>query len=169
MNTYDFGLFVIGAGSGGVRASRIAAAYGAKVAVAEEYRLGGTCVIRGCVPKKLMMYASQFGMALEDSKGFGWRVSEASHKWESLIRTKDAEVTRLEQVYGQLLGKGGVEVIKGRATIAGPHEVRVNDVSFTAKHILVATGATPEIPEIPGAELMVTSNEVLAMERAPEI
>ncbi|MFM0008082.1 glutathione-disulfide reductase [Paraburkholderia dipogonis] len=168
MNTYDFGLFVIGAGSGGVRASRIAAAYGAKVAVAEEYRLGGTCVIRGCVPKKLMMYASQFGMALEDSKGFGWRVSEASHKWESLIRTKDAEVTRLEQVYGQLLGKGGVEVIKGRATIAGPHEVRVNDVSFTAKHILVATGATPEIPEIPGAELMVTSNEVLAMERAPE-
>jgi glutathione reductase (NADPH) len=168
MNTYDFDLFVIGAGSGGVRASRIAAGYGAKVAVAEEYRLGGTCVIRGCVPKKLLMYASQFGFALEDSKGFGWRVSEASHQWENLIRAKDTEVARLERVYEELLGKAGVEVIKGRATIVGAHEVRVNDVSYTAGHILVATGARPELPEIPGADLMVTSNDVLAMERAPE-
>jgi glutathione reductase (NADPH) len=164
MNRYDFDLFVIGGGSGGVRASRIAAGYGAKVAVAEEYRLGGTCVIRGCVPKKLLMYASQFGFALEDSKGFGWQVSEASHKWESLIRAKDIEIARLEQVYEGLLGKAGVQVIKGKATVVGAHEVRVNDVSFTAGHILVATGATPEIPEIPGAELMVTSNDVLAME-----
>ncbi|WP_233855409.1 glutathione-disulfide reductase [Paraburkholderia sp. HD33-4] len=168
MNRYDFDLFVIGGGSGGVRASRIAAGYGAKVAVAEEYRLGGTCVIRGCVPKKLLMYASQFGFALEDSKGFGWQVSEASHKWESLIRAKDVEIARLEQVYEGLLGKAGVEVIKGKATIVGAHEVRVNDVSFTAAHILVATGATPEVPEIPGAELMVTSNDVLAMEHAAE-
>jgi glutathione reductase (NADPH) len=168
MNRYDFDLFVIGGGSGGVRASRIAAGYGAKVAVAEEFRLGGTCVIRGCVPKKLLMYASQFGFALEDSKGFGWQVSEASHKWESLIRAKDIEIARLEQVYEGLLGKAGVQVIKGKATVVGAHEVRVNDVSFTAGHILVATGATPEIPEIPGAELMVTSNDVLAMEHAPE-
>src|SRR5579862_1417094 len=156
MNTYDFDLFVIGGGSGGVRASRIAAGHGAKVAVAEEYRLGGTCVIRGCVPKKLLMYASQFGMALEDSKGFGWRVPEASHEWQSLIRAKDTEVARLERVYEELLGKAGVEVIKGRATVVGAHEVRVNDVSFTADHILVATGATPDLPEIPGAELMMT-------------
>ncbi|MFM0079056.1 glutathione-disulfide reductase [Paraburkholderia sediminicola] len=168
MNTHDFDLFVIGGGSGGVRASRIAAGYGAKVAVAEEYRLGGTCVIRGCVPKKLMMYASQFGMALEDSKGFGWGVPEASHEWQSLIRAKDIEVARLERVYEELLGKAGVEAIKGRATIVGAHEVRVNDVSFTASHILVATGATPDVPEIPGAELMVTSSDVLAMQHAPE-
>jgi glutathione reductase (NADPH) len=168
MNAYDFDLFVIGGGSGGVRASRIAAGYGAKVAVAEEYRLGGTCVIRGCVPKKLLMYASQFGFALEDSKGFGWQVSEASHKWQSLIRAKDIEIARLERVYEELLGKAGVQVIQGKASIVGAHEVRVNDVIFTAAHILVATGATPEVPEIPGADLMVTSNEVLAMEHAPE-
>jgi glutathione reductase (NADPH) len=166
MNTYDFDLFVIGGGSGGVRASRIAAGHGAKVAVAEEYRLGGTCVIRGCVPKKLLMYASQFGFALEDSKGFGWQVPEASHQWERLIRAKDIEIARLEQVYEGLLGKAGVEVIEGRATIAGAHEVRVNNVSYTAGRILVATGARPEVPEIPGAELMVTSNDVLALEHA---
>ncbi|RZF25799.1 glutathione-disulfide reductase [Paraburkholderia sp. UYCP14C] len=168
MNAYDFDLFVIGGGSGGVRASRIAAGYGAKVAVAEEYRLGGTCVIRGCVPKKLLMYASQFGMALEDSKGFGWQVPEASHEWQSLARAKDSEVGRLEQVYEGLLGSAGVKVIKGKATIAGTHEVCVNGVTFTADHILIATGATPEVPQIPGAELMVTSNEVLALERPPE-
>jgi glutathione reductase (NADPH) len=168
MDAYDFDLFVIGGGSGGVRASRIAAGYGAKVAVAEEYRLGGTCVIRGCVPKKLLMYASQFGGALEDSKGFGWQVPEASHSWENLTRAKDIEVARLERIYEGLLGNAGVEVIKGKATIAGAHEVRVNDVSFTARHILIATGATPEVPQIPGADLMVTSNDVLAMEHAPE-
>jgi glutathione reductase (NADPH) len=168
MSGYDFDLFVIGGGSGGVRASRIAAGYGAKVAVAEEYRLGGTCVIRGCVPKKLLMYASQLGFALEDSKGFGWQVPEASHDWESLIRAKDIEIARLEQIYEGLLGKAGVEVIKGRATIVGAHQVRVNDVIFTAARILVATGATPEVPKTPGAELMVTSNDVLAMKHAPE-
>ncbi|WP_233848862.1 glutathione-disulfide reductase [Paraburkholderia sp. HD33-4] len=168
MNAYDFDLFVIGGGSGGVRASRIAAGYGAKVAVAEEYRLGGTCVIRGCVPKKLLMYASQFGMALEDSKGFGWQVPQASHEWESLIRAKDAEVDRLEHVYEGLLGSAGVKVIKGKATIVGPHEVCVNEMSFTADHILVASGSKPEMPRIPGAELMVTSNDILAMEHAPK-
>lgn len=168
MSAYDFDLFVIGGGSGGVRASRIAAGYGAKVAVAEAYRLGGTCVIRGCVPKKLLMYAAQFGMSLEESKGFGWQVPEASHQWESLIRAKDTEVDRLEHVYEGLLGSAGVEVLKGKATIVGPHEVRVNDVRFTADHILVASGATPELPQIPGAELMVTSNDVLVMEHAPE-
>ncbi|WP_207004493.1 glutathione-disulfide reductase [Trinickia mobilis] len=168
MSGYDFDLFVIGGGSGGVRAGRIAAGYGAKVAVAEEYRLGGTCVIRGCVPKKLLVYASQFGPALEDSKGFGWRVTEASHDWERLIEAKNEEVGRLERVYEDLLGKAGVEVLKGRATLVGAHEVRVNNVSFTADRILIATGATPEVPAIRGAELMVTSNDVFNMERAPQ-
>ncbi|WP_321932066.1 glutathione-disulfide reductase [Paraburkholderia guartelaensis] len=168
MNAYDLDLFVIGGGSGGVRASRIAAGYGAKVAVAEEYRFGGTCVIRGCVPKKLLMYASQFGTALEDSKGFGWQVPQASHEWESLVRAKDSEVDRLEHVYEGLLGSAGVKVIKGKATIVGAHEVCVNDQILTAEHILVASGATPEVPQIPGAELMATSNDVLALERAPE-
>ncbi|WP_434667474.1 glutathione-disulfide reductase [Paraburkholderia sp. A3BS-1L] len=168
MDKYDFDLFVIGGGSGGVRASRIAAGYGARVAVAEEYRLGGTCVIRGCVPKKLLMYASQFGKAFEDSKGFGWQVSEASHNWERLIRAKDTEIDRLQRVYEGLLRNAGVVVINGKATIAGAHEVCVNDVKFTARHVLIATGATPEIPQIPGAELMATSNDVLDMEHAPE-
>jgi glutathione reductase (NADPH) len=168
MDRYDFDLFVIGGGSGGVRAGRIAAGYGARVAVAEEYRLGGTCVIRGCVPKKLLMYASQFGNAFEDSKGYGWQVSEVSHNWKGLIRAKSTEIDRLERVYEELLHKVGVQVINGKATIAGEHKVCVNNETFTARHILIATGATPEMPQIPGAELMVTSNEVLDMEHAPE-
>ena len=168
MKTYDFDLFVIGGGSGGVRASRIAAGHGAKVAVAEEYRVGGTCVIRGCVPKKLMMYASQFGPALQDSAGFGWCATQATHEWRDLIRATDKEVTRLEKVYETLLEKGGVEVLSGRATIVGPHEVRVNERNVTADRVLIATGATPEVPEFPGAELMVTSDDVFRMTHAPQ-
>lgn len=168
MNTYDFDLFVIGGGSGGVRASRIAAGHGAKVAVAEQYRLGGTCVIRGCVPKKLLMYASQFGPALKDSAGFGWRVPEASHEWSDLIDGKDKEIARLERVYEALLEKAGVEVVTGRAAIVGAHEVCVNDVRITARCILIATGAMPEVPRIPGAELMITSDDAFHLMCAPQ-
>src|SRR5260370_31555735 len=123
MKNYDFDLFVIGAGSGGVRAARIAAGHGAKVAIAEEYRFGGTCVIRGCVPKKLLMYASQFGHDYEDAAGYGWNSVSASHSWTSLITAKDDEITRLESIYQRLLENAGVTMFAGRAHIAGPNSV----------------------------------------------
>lgn len=167
MQTYDFDLFVIGAGSGGVRASRIAAGYGAKVAIAEEHRFGGTCVIRGCVPKKLLMYASQFAQAFDDAAGFGWSASTPVHDWASLIAAKDAEIARLEAIYAQMLQNAGVKSIKGRARIVGPHRVEVNGVVFTAKVILVATGSAPVKPAIPGAELMITSNEAFYLDTLP--
>src|SRR6202008_4923588 len=125
MQTYDFDLFIIGGGSGGVRAARIAGGHGAKVAIAEEYRFGGTCVIRGCVPKKLLMYASQFGHGYEDAAGFGWSSLAVSHSWTSLTAAKDAEITRLEGVYQRLLENAGVEMFRGRASIVGPNRVAV--------------------------------------------
>ncbi|MGF6636646.1 glutathione-disulfide reductase [Paraburkholderia sp. 35.1] len=167
MQTYDFDLFVIGAGSGGVRASRIAAGYGARVAIAEEHRFGGTCVIRGCVPKKLLMYASQFAQAFDDAAGFGWGVGTPVHDWASLIAAKDAEIGRLEAIYVRMLKDAGVETIAGRARIVGPHRVDVNGVIFTAKVILIATGSAPVKPVIPGADLMTTSNEAFYLDTLP--
>src|SRR5579863_5594176 len=125
MADYDVDLFVIGGGSGGVRAARIAAEHGARVMVAEEYRLGGTCVIRGCVPKKLLVYASRFRGEFEDAAGFGWTVSHTSFDWPTLIANKDKEISRLETVYGTLLEKSGVRVFKSRATLADAHTVQV--------------------------------------------
>lgn len=166
--TFDYDLFVIGAGSGGVRASRIAAGFGARVAVAEEYRVGGTCVIRGCVPKKLLVYASHFSEDFEAAKGFGWTVGETSFDWETLIARKDAEIDRLNGLYIKTLEGAGVEIIDGRATVVGPNEVRVGDRTITAKTILVAVGGWPSMPDVPGIEHAITSNEALHLEKQPK-
>ncbi|MBK3405010.1 glutathione-disulfide reductase [Methylorubrum populi] len=167
----DVDLFVIGGGSGGVRAARIAAGHGAKVMLAEEYRVGGTCVIRGCVPKKLMVYAGRFTDEFEDAAGFGWRLEKPSFDWAALKRSRDAEVARLEAIYGRNLAGAGVEVVADRAVIEDPHTVRLvgADRTVRARFILIATGATPvREPLIPGAELAIDSNGVFELERQPE-
>ncbi len=166
--TFDYDLFVIGAGSGGVRASRISASYGAKVAVAEEYRVGGTCVIRGCVPKKLLVYASHFSEDFHLAEGFGWTVGERKFDWKTLIARKDAEIDRLNGLYINTLNGAGVEVIHGRATVEGPNTVRVGDKTYTAKKILVAVGGWPSMPDVPGIEHAMTSNEALHFEEQPK-
>lgn len=165
---YDYDLFVIGAGSGGVRASRIASGFGAKVAVAEEFRVGGTCVIRGCVPKKLLVYASHFSEDFESARGYGWQVGEASFDWKTLIARKDAEIDRLNGLYIKNLEGAGVEIINGRATVEGPNSVRVGDRIITAKYILVATGGWPTMPDVPGIEHAITSNEALHLDDLPD-
>lgn len=168
MTAYDYDLFVIGAGSGGVRAARIAAGHGAKVAVAEEHRVGGTCVIRGCVPKKLLVYGAHFAEDLKDARHFGWTVGEPGFDWPSLRDSVLAEVTRLEGLYGQTLASHDVTVIRQRATVADPHTIALADgTRVTAKYILVATGGWPVKPDIPGAEHGITSNEVFHLESLP--
>ena len=166
---FDYDLFVIGGGSGGVRAARIAAGYGARVGIAEEYRYGGTCVIRGCVPKKLMVYASLYKEHFEDARGFGWTVPEPAFDWKKLIAAKDNEIGRLEGAYVRNLESAGVEVLRTRATVADPHAVRLHaegrDVS--AKHILIATGAYPFVPSFEGSELAITSNEIFHLDALP--
>ena len=170
MTSYDYDLFVIGAGSGGVRAGRIAAKYGAKVAVAEEYRVGGTCVIRGCVPKKLLVYASKFAEEFEDAVGFGWTSEKVSFDWSTLIENKDKEIDRLNKAYIKNLDAAGAELIMERATVVGPHEVQLatSGRKITAKYILIATGAAPFLPRhLPGHELAISSNEAFHLERLP--
>ena len=167
---FDYDLFVIGAGSGGVRASRVSAQLGAKVAVAEEYRVGGTCVIRGCVPKKLFAYASHFAEAFEDAAGFGWRVQGTSFDWPTLIANKDREIDRLNGIYIRNLERAGVEIINSRAVLVDRNTVRLigEDRTVTADKILIATGATPFVPEISGAEHAITSNEAFHLKSLPE-
>ncbi len=165
---YDFDLFVIGAGSGGVRASRIAAGLGARVAVAEEYRTGGTCVIRGCVPKKLMVYASHFSEDFHLAQGFGWNIGDASFNWQTFIARKDAEIDRLNGLYKQTLSGAGVEQINGRATITGPNSVQVGEKDYTAEKILIAVGGWPSMPQISGIEHAISSNEAFHLERQPK-
>jgi glutathione reductase (NADPH) len=167
MATYDYDLFVLGAGSGGVRASRVSAGLGARVAVAEERRLGGTCVNVGCIPKKLLVYASHYPEAFEDATGYGWRVGESSFDWPRLIAAKDREIQRLNDVYAKLLADAGVEVIEGRARISDPHGVIAGERRYSARHILVATGSCPRIPDVPGAELAISSNEAFHLEELP--
>ena len=169
MASYDYDLFVIGAGSGGVRAARISAGYGARVAVAEEFRMGGTCVIRGCVPKKLLVYASRFSAEFADAKGFGWTTGEASFDWATLRTAKEREITRLEGIYGGNLHNAGVMVIRDRAVVTGPHEVRLigEGRTISAERILIATGAHAVKPELPGIEHAVTSNEMFDLPSLP--
>lgn len=170
MSERDVDLFVIGAGSGGVRAARIASQHGARVAIAEEFRIGGTCVIRGCVPKKLLVYASRFPDAFEDAAGFGWMLPEAPRfSWPDLIAAKDREIARLSGLYEQNLDKAGVTIHRQRAVITDPHTVRLADgTEITAKTILVAAGGAPAYAEFPGAELAISSNEALDLPRLPE-
>jgi glutathione reductase (NADPH) len=171
MSEHDYDLFVIGAGSGGVRAARIAAGYGAKVAIAEEYRVGGTCVIRGCVPKKLLVYASRFADEFEDARGFGWTVGETSFDWATLVAAKDKEIARLEAIYNVNLGKTGVEIIAERATVEGPNAVKLarSGRIVTAGKILIATGGTPWLGEPrPGLEHVITSNEAFDLPQLPK-
>ena len=169
MNTHDYDLVVIGAGSGGVRAGRIAAKHGAKVAVAEEYRVGGTCVIRGCVPKKLLVYASKFSEEFEDAVGFGWTTEKVSFDWSTLIGNKDKEIERLSNIYVRNLEAAGAELILERATILDDHTVQLaSGRKITTRYILVATGASPFVPRhLPGHELAITSNEAFHLERLP--
>lgn len=169
MADYDVDLFVIGGGSGGVRAARIAAEYGARVMVAEEYRLGGTCVIRGCVPKKLLVYASRFRGEFEDAAGYGWTVGEKSFDWAALIANKDREIARLEAAYGATLQKAGVNVAKTRAEIVDPHTVQLaTGDRVRAAYILIATGATPSYGDsIPGLEHAISSNEAFHLGSFP--
>jgi glutathione reductase (NADPH) len=166
---HDFDLFVIGAGSGGVRAARIAASHGARVAVAEEYRVGGTCVIRGCVPKKLLVYGSHFAEDLADAKRFGWNTQGATFDWPTLRDNVAEEVDRLEGLYGQTLGNNKVEVFRQRATVAGPNRVKLADGrEVSAANILIAVGAWPAMPDIPGAEFGISSNEVFHLDHLPK-
>lgn len=171
MSAYDVDLFVIGGGSGGVRAARVAAGHGARVMLAEEFRMGGTCVIRGCVPKKLLVYASRFAHEFEDSAGFGWTLPQApKFDWARLISRKDAEITRLEGLYRNNLANSGVEIVAARAVIEGPNAVRILPEGrlVTAERILVCTGAWPvSLPDVPGIEHAITSNETLDLPHQP--
>ncbi|MCX7288102.1 MAG: glutathione-disulfide reductase [Rhodobacterales bacterium] len=170
MTAFDYDLFVIGGGSGGVRAARIAAAdWGANVALAEESRMGGTCVIRGCVPKKLMVFASGFPAAFADARAYGWQVGPAAFDWTAFRTRLEAELDRLEAAYRSTLIKAGVTIHDSRATLLDAHRVQLADGrAFTAKHILIATGGRPFVPDIPGAALAVTSNEMFHLPALPK-
>ena len=166
---FDFDLFIIGAGSGGVRAARVAAQHGAKVAVAEEYRVGGTCVIRGCVPKKMLVYGAHFAEDLHDAQRFGWDIEAAHFNWPRLRDVVQDDVTRLEGLYTQTLNNNHATIFAERATVAGPHAVRLaSGKEVTARYILIAVGAWPAIPDIPGAALGITSNEIFHLDALPK-
>ena len=168
MTKYDYDLFVIGAGSGGVRAARVSASYGARVAVAEEHRVGGTCVIRGCVPKKLLVYGAHFAEDLKDARRFGWDVPDCGFDWPRLRDNVLAEVDRLNGLYTETLDRHGVTIFHERATIEGPNTLRLaSGKTVTARYILVATGAWPVIPDVEGAQHGITSNEVFHLEKLP--
>ena len=171
MQNHDYDLFVIGAGSGGVRAARMAAGFGARVAVAEDRYLGGTCVNVGCVPKKLYVYAAEFGKGFKDARNFGWNGGNGgtpAFDWATLRDNKKAEISRLNAIYGDLLAGVHAEVIDGRARIIDAHTVAVGEQRHTAEKILIATGGWPHIPEFPGSGNAISSNEVFDLEQFPE-
>ncbi|WP_186116067.1 glutathione-disulfide reductase [Burkholderia gladioli] len=164
---YDYDLFVIGAGSGGVRLARISASLGARVGIAEVEQIGGTCVLRGCIPKKLLVYASHFPDDVEDAAGYGWRFGEGEFSWPTLIAAKDREINRLSAIYIKLLNDAGVSMHEGRATIVDAHTVEVGGKRYRTRHIGVATGSWPTLPEIPGIEHAITSREALDLPELP--
>jgi glutathione reductase (NADPH) len=165
---YDYDLFVIGAGSGGVRAARLAAMSGAKVAVAEEDRVGGTCVVRGCIPKKFMVYASEFSSHFKSAEGFGWSLKEAAFDWPKFLARKDAEIARLSGIYVANLENAGAQLIHARATLTDPHTIEIDGKAVTAGKVLIATGARPTLPEdLPGIEHAITSNEAFHLPELP--
>ena len=168
MSEFDYDLFVIGAGSGGVRAARMAAGFGARVAVAEDRYMGGTCVNVGCVPKKLYVYASEFGKSYKDGRGFGWDSGPATFNWETLRDNKKTEISRLNAIYRNLLGGVDVDIIDGRGRIVDAHTVAVGEQNFSAEKILIATGGWPHIPDFPGSEYAISSNEVFDLENFPQ-
>ncbi|MDX3976945.1 glutathione-disulfide reductase [Shinella sp.] len=171
MATFDYDLFVIGGGSGGVRSARLAASMGKKVAIAEEFRFGGTCVIRGCVPKKLYVYASQFHEHFEDAAGFGWQVGETRFDWQALVAAKETEITRLEGLYRKGLDNAGATILATRAVLVGPNTIRLTatDELVTAERILIAVGGHPTPhPDLPGHELCISSNEAFDLPVLPK-
>lgn len=168
MGKYDYDLFTIGAGSGGIRAARRAAGFGARVAIAEERDLGGTCVNAGCIPKKLFSYAAHFREDFEDAKGYGWRVGDTGFDWKTLVARKNREIARLNGVYERLLADSGVSVFRARARVVDAHTVDVAGERITAEHILIATGGQPAKPAVPGAELGFTSNEAFHLSELPQ-
>lgn len=169
MSQFDFDLFVIGGGSGGVRAARIAAEHGARVALAEEYRMGGTCVIRGCVPKKLMVYASGYPDQIRDAQQYGWDTRIGGFDWAAFRGKLDAELDRLENAYTSNLARSGATIYAARATLTDPHTVALSDGQrVTASHILIATGGWPFVPEFPGSEHVMTSNDVFKLDERPD-
>ena len=167
MARYDYDLFVIGAGSGGVSASRRAAAFGARAVVCEEYRVGGACVIRGCVPKKLFTYAAHFAEDFEDAVGFGWERARPNFDWPTLIANKDAEIDRLNGIYVRMLAAAGVDLVEDRGVLVDPHTVEIGGRTVTAETVLIATGARPFRPDVPGIERAVTSNEAFHLDEFP--
>jgi len=168
MAKFDYDLITLGAGSGGVRASRLAGKYGARVAVIEESRFGGTCVMRGCVPKKLLVMGAHFAQHFEDAVGYGWSVLGATHDWGAMIAAKNKELDRLEGIYQRLLRDQGVTLVDGRGVVADPHTIEVNGKRLTAEKILVAVGGWPVIPDFPGREHVISSNEALDLPKRPQ-
>ncbi len=168
MSNFDYDLIVIGGGSGGVRAARISASHGAKVAICEEYRYGGTCVIRGCVPKKMFVYASHFHEEFTDSASYGWDIEVKNFSWKRLVTNKDQEIDRLNGIYGNLLKNAGCEVFNGRGELLDKNTVKIDTQTFTAERILIATGGTPFMPAISGIEHAITSNEAFYLDELPE-
>ena len=168
MDNFDYDLFVIGAGSGGVRAARMASGFGARVAVAEDRYMGGTCVNVGCVPKKLYVYASEFGKAFQDARGFGWDSDTPDFDWSTLRDNKKTEISRLNAIYSSLLSGVDAQVIDGRARIVDAHTVAVGEKKYTADKILISTGGWPHIPEFPGSELALNSNEIFDLDQFPQ-
>ncbi|MSO73522.1 MAG: glutathione-disulfide reductase [Rhodospirillaceae bacterium] len=167
MSAFDFDLLTIGAGSGGVRASRMAARYGARVAVCEAGRVGGTCVLRGCVPKKLLVYGAHFADAFADAVGYGWTLGQPAFDWPTLIANKNRELDRLEGIYGRILRESGVEIVKGHARLLDRQTVEVAGRRITARHVLIATGGRPHLPDIPGIEYAISSDEALDLAALP--